>query len=131
MDIPFVTLRHLICPLVFKNSFMAVVYWRGTLGQNLTCLGIFLAFCLMMEMASRLEKVQIRKWLLAASLPLLASKTAMGVALASSSVFRSMGDKILDINMSLGCMFIVLGVFTRFLKTSIFEDLSSSLCQNY
>ena len=95
-EIPSMSLRSLICPWVFKNSFMAVVYWRGTLGQNLTCLGIFLAFCLIMEMASRLEKVQIRKWLLAASLPLLASKTAMGVVLASSSVFRSMGDKILD-----------------------------------
>ena len=71
-----------------------------------------------MEMASRLEKVQMRKWLLAVSLPLLALKTAMGVVLASSSVFRAMGDKILDMNISLGCMFIVLGVFFRFLNTS-------------
>ena len=117
-EIPFLSLRSLICPWVFKNSFMAVVYWRGTLGQNLTCLGIFLAFCLIMEMVSRLEKVQMRKWLLAVSLPLLASKTAMGVVLASSSVFRSMGDKILDMNMSLGCMFVVLEVFFRFLNTS-------------
>ena len=117
-DIPFVSLRSLICPWVFKNSFMAVVYWRGTLGQNLTCLGIFLAFCLMMEMASRLEKVQISKWLLAASLPLLASKTAMGLALASSSVLSAMGDKMLEIKMSLGCMFVVMGVFLRFLNTS-------------
>ena len=117
-DVPFVSLRSLICPWVFKNSFMAVVYWRGTLGQNLTCLGIFLAFCLMMEMASRLEKVQISKWLLAASLPLLASKTAMGVALASSSVLSAMGDKMLEIKMSLGCVFVVMGIFLRFLNTS-------------
>ena len=72
----------------------------------------------MMEMASRLEKVQIRKWLLAAYLPLLASKTAMGVALASSSVFSVMGNKMLEIKMSLGCMFVVMGVFLRFLNTS-------------
>ena len=117
-DIPFVSLRSLICPWFFKNSFMVVVYWKGTLGQNLTCLGIFLAFCLMMEMASRLEKVQISKWLLAASLPLLASKTAVGVALALSSVLSAMGDKMLEVKMSLGCMFVVMGVFLRFLNTS-------------
>ena len=117
-DIPFVSLRSLICPWVFKNSFMVVVYWRGTLGQNLTCLGIFLVFCLMMEMASRLEKVQMSKWLLAASLPLLASKTAMGVALALSSVLSAMGDKMFEMKMSLGCIFVVMGVFLRFLNTS-------------
>ena len=117
-DIPFVSLRSLICPWVFKNSFMVVVYWKGTLGQNLTCLGIFLAFCLMMEMASRLEKVQMSKWLLAASLPLLASKTAVGVASASSSVLSAMGDKILEVKMSLGCIFVVIGVFLRFLNTN-------------
>ena len=78
----------------------------------------FLAFCLMMEMASRLEKVQISKWLLAASLPLLASKTAMGVALASSAVLSAMGDKMFEMKMSLGCIFVVMGVFLRLLSTS-------------
>ena len=52
------------------------------------------------------------------SLPLLVSKTAMGVILASSSVFSAMGDKMLEIKMSLGCMFVVMGVFLRFLNTS-------------
>ena len=71
-----------------------------------------------MEMASRLEKVHISEWLLTASLPLLASKTDVGVALDSSSVFSAMGDKILEVKMSLGCIFVVIGVFLRFLNTS-------------
>ena len=77
-----------------------------------------MAFCLMMEMVSRLEKVQMSKWLFAASLPLLASKTDMGVALDSSSVFSPMGDKMLEVKISFGCMFVVIGVFLRFLNTS-------------
>ena len=77
-DIPSLSLRGLICPWVFRNSFNVAVYCSGTLGQNLTCLGIFLAFCLMRDMASRLEKVQIRKWVFVVSLPLLASNTEMG-----------------------------------------------------
>merc|ERR1711954_184479 len=130
MDIPFVSLRSLICPWVFRNLFNAAVYCRGTLGQNLTCLGIFLAFCLMREMASRLEKVQIRKWVFAVSLPLLASNTAMGVVLASSSVLRFMGARMLDMKISFWRMFMVLEAFLRFLNTNWFANLSSSLCQN-
>ena len=117
-EIPFVSLRSMICPWVFKKLFMVVVYCRGTLGQNLTCLGIFLAFCLMMEMAPRLEKVQMGMWLFAASLPLLASKTAMGVALALSLVLSAMVDRMFEVKMSLGCIFIVMGVLLRFLNTS-------------
>ena len=117
-DMPLLSFKSLIYPWVLKYSFMVVVYWWGTLGQNLTCLGIFLAFCLIMEMASRLENVQMRRRLFAASFPLSASKTDMGVALDSSSVFRLIGDRILEVKMSLGCKLVVIGVFFRFLKTS-------------
>ena len=72
----------------------------------------------MREMASRLEKVQMSKWLFAASLPLLASKTAMGVALALSLVLRAMVDRICEVKMSFGCMFLVVGVLLMFLNTS-------------
>ena len=51
---------------------MVVVYCGGTFGQNLTCLGSFFAFRLMIEMASRLGKVQMSMWFIAVSLPLLA-----------------------------------------------------------
>ena len=84
----------------------------------------------MREMASKLGKVQMRKWVFAVSLPLLASNTAMGVVLASSSVLRFMGARMLEMKISLGCMLVVLGVFLRFLNTNWFADLSSSLCQN-
>ena len=63
-------------------------------GTKFNLLGIFLAFCLIMDMASRLGKVQMSIWLLTASLPLLASKTAMGVALALSFMLSAMVDRV-------------------------------------
>ena len=67
-----------------------------------------------MDMASRLGKVQMSMWLFAASLPLLASKTAIGVAFPSSSVFRDMGFKMLEIKICVGCTLCVFEVFLRF-----------------
>ena len=109
---------------------MVGVYCGGTFGQNLTCLGSLFAFRLMIEMASRQGKVQMSMWFVAASLPLLASKTAMGVALSLSLVLRAMVVRMCEVKMSFGCMFLVAGVLLRFLKTSWFEDLSSSLCRD-
>ena len=77
-DIPFESLRSLICPWVFKNSFKAVVYWRGTLGQILTCLGISLAFCVIMEMASRPEKSTDREMVVSSFFALIGVKDCYG-----------------------------------------------------
>merc|ERR1711954_397774 len=116
-EIPFLSLSSLICPWVLRNSFKVVVYWSGTLGQNLTCLGIFFAFCLIKDIAWTLEKVHIRKWVLALSLPLFASKTEMGVIFASSSVFNFIGFSIWFMKICLGCIFEVWGFFFK-----IFEN---------
>merc|ERR1711954_208758 len=116
--VSFLSLSSLICPWVLRNSFNVFVYWSGTLGQNLTCLGIFFAFCLIKDIAWTLEKVHIRKWVLVLSLPLFASKTEMGVIFASSSVFKLMGFSILLMKISLGCIFEVWGFFQGILKTS-------------
>ena len=65
----------------------------------------------MMEMASRLENVQMSRWFVAPSLTLLASKTDRGDALDLSSLFRFMGVRILEVKMSFWCMFVVIGFF--------------------
>ena len=88
----------------------------GNPSTEFDLLGDFLG--ILFDDASRLEKVKMSKWLFAASLPLFASKTDMGVALDSSSVFSPMGDKMLEVKISFGYMFVVIGVFLRFLNSS-------------
>merc|ERR1712081_43116 len=105
MGVPFLSFRSLICPWILRYSFRVSVFLSGTLGQNLTCFGIFLAFCLIIAIAWTLEKVQIRKREFALSFALFASKTEIGVIFASSSGFMFMGPRMWCMKICLGCRF--------------------------
>ena len=129
-DIPSLSLRSLICPWVFRNLFNAAVYCRGTLGQP----------DLLRDLSSVLfnegdgfkaGKGADKEMGICGVLALVGVRYRNGGGvLASSSVLRFMGARMLAMKISLGCMFMVLGVFLRFLNTNWFADLSSSLCQN-
>ena len=64
-------------------------------------------FCLRMRAESGMVKVHMSMWLLASGLPLLESKTEMGVALVSSAGLRAIGLRMWLMKICRGFMFCV------------------------